>query len=233
MLPLRDNVRSTSFPIMNWLLIGVNTLVFLLQASLEPVDLHRLISTLGMTPTKLISLEPVSWITLFTSMFLHGGWFHFLSNMWTLYIFGDNVEDRMGPGRYLSFYILSGVIANLLQALVFPGSTIPAIGASGAIAGVLGGYFLLYPRARIITLIPVFVLPWMVEIYAFFYLGFWFFAQLYSGLFSLSMPTGASMGGVAWWAHIGGFIFGLFTVRIFTYRHPAYYRQYPDEFWPY
>jgi membrane associated rhomboid family serine protease len=166
-------------------------------------------------------------------MFMHGGWLHFLSNMWTLFIFGDNVEDRMGHGRYILFYLLAGLASGLLQALVAPGSTIPAIGASGAIAGVLGAYFILYPAGRVLTLIPLFIFPWFVEIPAIIYLGFWFVTQLFSGIASLNVPGAASMGGVAWWAHIGGFLFGVFAYRYFLRRmRPSYadiYPRYPDD----
>ena len=239
MLPLRDTVRSTSFPIVNWLFIGLNTVVFLYEATLSPSALNRFIVTFGVVPAQLnftnpsvLLANPLPLFTLFTHMFLHGGWFHLLSNVWILYIFGDNVEDRMGAGRYLTFYILCGLVAGIAQIVIAPNSRIPAIGASGAIAGVLGAYFLLFPRARVITLIPLVFLPWFIEIPAIFYLGFWFISQLYSGL--LSLPNAGSMGGVAWWAHIGGFVFGVIFHRLFTpRRHPAYSRRYPDEYWPY
>jgi membrane associated rhomboid family serine protease len=166
-------------------------------------------------------------------MFLHGGWFHLLSNMWILYIFGDNVEDRMGSLRYLVFYLLGGLAAASLQILVDPTSKLPSIGASGAIAAVLGAYFLLYPRARVFTLIPIIFIPWFVEIPAVVYLGIWFVSQLFSGLASLGLPETASMGGVAWFAHIGGFAFGLLFCKLFTpARHPAFTRRYPDEYYP-
>jgi membrane associated rhomboid family serine protease len=166
-------------------------------------------------------------------MFLHGGWFHIISNMWILFIFGDNVEDRMGSGRYLLFYLISGLAAAFVQVLTNPASQIPAIGASGAIAGVLGAYFLLYPRSRVITLIPIFFIPWIVEIPAIFYLGFWFVSQLFSGVAALRLPQEVAMGGVAWWAHIGGFVFGIVFYRLFTpRRHRVYTHRYPDEYFP-
>jgi membrane associated rhomboid family serine protease len=184
-------------------------------------------------PTMLLS-HPLGLIPLFTHMFLHGGWFHILSNMWVLFIFGDNVEDRLGSGRYLLFYILGGLTAGLTQAFIDPTSKIPSVGASGAIAAVLGAYFLLYPRARVYTLILLIIIPWFVEIPAIVFLGFWFISQLFSGLASLGLPASASIGGVAWFAHVGGFLFGLLLVKIFEpRRHPAYSRQYPDEYWPY
>ncbi|MDD5467152.1 MAG: rhomboid family intramembrane serine protease [Anaerolineales bacterium] len=240
MLPIRDTIRSYNFPFVNWLLIGGNALVFLFETSLSPAMLDRLIGTFGLVPARLhldnpalLASNPFVLVTLFTHMFLHGGWFHLLSNMWMLFIFGDNVEDRLGSGRYLVFYLMSGVAAGLVQAFVGPGSAIPSVGASGAIAGVLGAYFLLYPNSRVITLIPLVFIPWFVEIPSLFYLGIWFVSQLYSGLASLGLPNAASLGGVAWFAHIGGFVFGLLTIKLFLpRRHPAYQRRYPDEYYP-
>lgn len=236
MFPLRDTIRSRHFPIMNWLLLGANTLVFLFELSLGPVAVDRFIDTYALVPAHLFGDGAIYWLTLFTHMFLHGGWLHFISNMWTLFIFGDNVEDRMGPIPYLVFYLLSGVVAGLLQVSVAPGSPVAILGASGAIAGVLGAYMFLFPGARVVTLIPVFLFPWIVQIPAFFYLGFWFISQLFSGVASF----GASMmGGIAWWAHIGGFLVGLFLGRYFLLRPPPppppprYYRvpqSYPDDY---
>jgi len=239
MLPLRDTIRSYSFPIINLILIGINAAVFLFEVSLSPTALDRFIFAFGMVPAQLnltnpqaLLANPGALITLATHMFLHGGWVHFLSNMWILFIFGDNVEDRMGSGRYLFFYLLSGLASGILQAVVDPGSRIPAIGASGAIAGVLGAYFILFPGARIVTLIPIFLFPWFIEVPALLYLGFWFISQLFSGIAALNVQSAAGMGGVAWWAHIGGFLFGVFLYRLFTPRiHPAYYRRsnlFPD-----
>jgi membrane associated rhomboid family serine protease len=159
-------------------------------------------------------------MTIFSSMFLHGGWFHILSNMWVLFIFGDNIEARMGGIRYLVFYLLSGTSAGLLQALILPSSTVPMIGASGAVAGVLGAYLILYPRSRIASLVPIFFIFTLVELPAFVFLVFWFISQLYSGLFSLQ----GSAGGIAWWAHIGGFIFGIFIA--FFFRRRTVYQYY-------
>ncbi len=240
MLPLRDTVRSKGFPFINWVLIGLNALVFLYELSLSVPEFDRLVMNFGLVPARLhltnlaLLLEsPLPVITLFTHMFLHGGWLHFLSNMWILYIFGDNVEDRMGSGRYLVFYLLAGLAAAFSQALIDPASRIPSIGASGAIAGVLGAYLLMFPTARVITLIPFFFLPWFVEIPALAYLGFWFVSQLFSGLTALALPHATSMGGVAWWAHIGGFVFGMLLYRLFIPRRPpVYYREFPDEYWP-
>jgi membrane associated rhomboid family serine protease len=240
MFPLRDTIRSRTIPMVTWLIIAVNTLVFIFETSLAPQALDRLVSLYGLVPARLNIVNPLALVnqpavmlTFVTSQFLHGGWLHLISNMWTLFIFGDNVEDRLGSGRYLLFYLFGGIAAGLLQVLVMPTSRIPSVGASGAIAGVLGAYFLLYPRARVITLIPVFIFPWFVEIWAFVYLGFWFLLQLYSGVFSLGSIGGADMGGIAWWAHIGGFLFGVLTVRLIApRRNPVYTRQYLDDYWP-
>ena len=240
MFPIRDTIRSYSFPVVNWAIIGANTLVFLYQTRLGPAALEQLIRNFGMVPARLSLDNPTIWLnepfipfTLVTSQFLHGGWLHLISNMWTLYIFGDNVEDRIGSLRFLFFYLFGGIAANLLQAFVFPDSPIPAVGASGAIAAVLGAYLVLFPRSRVITLILIFFFPWFVEISAIFYLGFWFVTQLYSGVFAFGLPDGTQTGGIAWWAHIGGFLFGLLLIRLITpRRHPSKLRQYPDEYWP-
>ncbi|MFZ5809772.1 MAG: rhomboid family intramembrane serine protease [Chloroflexota bacterium] len=240
MLPIRDTIRSYSFPIVNYAIIGINTAVFLFEVSMPPALLEKFLFTFGLVPARLplthplqFLFSPLAIITLFTHMFLHGGWVHFLSNMWILFIFGDNVEDRLGSGRYLAFYILGGLAAALTQAFIDPASNAPAIGASGAIAAVLGAYFILFPAARVITLIPLFFIPWFVEISAVFFLGLWFATQFFSGVAALSTPGGVNMGGVAWFAHIGGFVFGILTIKLFTpRRHPAFYRMYPDEYYP-
>ena len=238
MFPLRDTVRSRTFPVVNYGLIAINALIFLFEASLGPQGFINLLDTLGVVPASISLAQPLNVFTLFTSMFLHGSWFHLISNMWTLYIFGDNVEDRMGSVRYLVFYLLAGVVSGLVHVVVSiavygvdsPLAQTPTVGASGAIAGVLGAYFILYPRSRVITLIPLLILPWFVEIPAFIYLGFWFFSQLSSGL--LSLGSYGAFGGIAWWAHIGGFIVGLLLVKLFTRRPRAYEYWYPDEYWP-
>jgi len=224
MFPLRDSIRSRSFPIVNWILIAASVLVFLLEQAIEfgfgEVALARFLAQFSLVPSEFSFLNPIAYIPIFTSMFLHGGWFHLISNMWILYIFGDNVEDRMGSLRYLVFYLASGFAAGLTHVVFTSNSSLPTVGASGAIAGVLGAYMLLFPRARVVTLIPLFILPWFVEIPAVIYLGVWFLSQISSGLLSI----GAMMpfGGIAWWAHIGGFVFGLLLVRIFARRPRAY-----------
>lgn len=236
MIPLRDTIRSRSFPLVNLSIIALNVLVFIYEISLSPSGLDRLIATYGLVPDRLhltrpllLLNNPLPLITMFSHMFLHGGWLHIISNMWVLFIFGDNVEDRMGSGRYFVFYIMSGLASGLTQSLIAPTSRVPAIGASGAIAGVLGAYFILYPAGRVLTLIPIFIIPWFVEIPAIVFLGFWFITQLFSGLLALNVPNAANMGGVAWWAHIGGFMFGILAHRLFIRNiHPDYYRRYPS-----
>ncbi len=225
MLPIRDTVRSTSFPIVTWLFIALNAVVFLYEISLPSFELNALIMTFGLIPGLLELSEPLRLIqnpilplTFMTHMFMHGGWLHFLSNMWILFIFGDNVEDRMGSIRFLVFYLISGFIGALIQAYMYPNSFVPAIGASGAIAGVLGAYWVLFPKAKVITLIPLIFVPWFIEIPAVFYLGIWLVTQIYFGISSL--PSSGIMGGVAWWAHIGGFVFGLLFHRLFLQQAP-------------
>lgn len=242
MFPLRDTVRARSFPIINIAIIVVNVLVFLFEDALGTTRLDQLIGVFGLMPAKVSLVQPLTWITLFTSMFLHGSWFHLISNMWALFIFGDNVEDRMGPARYLIFYLFSGLVAGLVHTGVtdyFFGANsvqanLPTIGASGAIAAVLGGYLILYPKARVITLVPLFVLPWFIEISAYVYLGFWFLTQLFPGLLSLGSigNFGGDMGGIAWWAHIGGFVFGMLMVRLFVRPRRVYRQWHQDEYWP-
>lgn len=230
MIPLQDTVRSRSFPVVNWLLIIANVMAFfLLLTTGRHAD--AIVATLGVVPARLLSHPTLfQLLTVLTSMFLHGGWAHLISNMLALYIFGDNVEDRMGSGRYLLFYMLCGVAAAGVHIVFNPTSTVPTIGASGAISGVLAAYLILFPTARVITLVPMFFLPWFVEIPAVIYLGGWFLSQLLNGV--LTVVTGAqAFGGVAWWAHVGGFVAGLILVRLFTQRYRVQ-RVYVDEFYP-
>lgn len=215
MIPLYDTVRTRKFPFINLLLITVNVLAFLYELQLGPAALERFIFTWGLVPADLTSNLASAWMTIFTAMFLHGGWFHLLSNMWFLYIFGDNVEARLGGVRYLIFYLLSGVAAVFLQAYLLPASSVPMIGASGAIAGVLGAYLISFPRSRIASLVPILFIFTIIEIPAVIFLVLWFLSQLYSGWFAMQ---GASASGIAWWAHIGGFIFGVSMVSFFARR---------------
>lgn len=224
MFPLRDTIPSRHFPYVNYGLIALNLLAFFVQVS---VDYEYVVYTFGMIPLRFTSPEVYGmertdlgvYLPFFTNMFLHGGIGHILGNLWTLYIFGDNVEDRMGKGGYLLFYLLCGVLASGTHYWLSPLSEVPAIGASGAISGVMGAYMFLFPKSRILMLIPILFIPWFFEISAFVYLGFWFLLQLFSGWQDLSAP--GDMGGVAFWAHIGGFVAGVLLFRLFLWRPPA------------
>lgn len=215
MLPLKDNIPSRTFPIITVGIILVNISVFIWELTLKDIEREQVFRYLGLIPkemtlalTERIELIPYNLLTVFTSMFLHGGLFHILGNMLYLWIFGNNVEDSFGHGRFLLFYILSGIFAALSQYLYDPLANVPMIGASGAVSGVLGAYLILYPYARVVTAVFIFIFIKLVELPAFIFLTFWFFMQvLYSGL-----------EGVAWYAHIGGFVFGLLIGRVFGFR---------------
>jgi membrane associated rhomboid family serine protease len=215
MIPLYDKLRPRRFPWITWALIGLNGLVFYYELTLGETGLYRLIQAWGLIPSHLLANPQTAWITVFSSMFIHGGWFHLISNMWMLLIFGDNIEDRLGGARYLAFYLLSGIAAALLQIFLIPASGMPIVGASGAIAGLLGAYMLLFPHAHIASLLPILFIFTLVEVPAVVFLGFWFLSQLFSGWLALQ---GAGSSGIAWWAHIGGFTFGMLGVRFFVRR---------------
>jgi rhomboid family protein len=246
MIPIKDTIHSRSFPLVTWLLVAVNILVFvLIELPLGPVQFNRLVSTYGVTPNLcaapvLGSLSAATFprlgvlfsgcaIPLFTSMFLHGGWVHLIGNMWVLIIFGDNVEDRLGSLRYLIFYLVCGVVSGMTQAFISPNSQVPAIGASGAIAGVLAAYLVFFPGARVVTFIPLFFLPWFINIPAVIFIVIWFLLQFFSGIFSMAATV---TGGVAYWAHIGGFICGLLLVWLFAGGSRNRPPTYPDEYHP-
>jgi membrane associated rhomboid family serine protease len=216
MIPLYDTVRSHKFPFVTLALISANLLIFLFETQLNAYSLQRFIFTWGLIPGRFLADPFTGWLFIITSMFLHGGWLHIVSNMWVLFIFGNNVEASMGGLRYLIFYILAGTAAALLQVYIQPASLTPLIGASGAIAGVLGAYLILFPRARIASLVFLFIIFTIVEIPASILLLLWLGLQVYSGLFSVQGS------GIAWWAHIGGFIFGAVMVSFFAIRRRAY-----------
>lgn len=226
MIPLKDDIPSKTFPIVNITLIVINVVVFFFELMLGS-HLQVFIEQFGVIPIKYfyegiqLSTGEVIYfsdysriIPLFSSIFLHGGWFHLFGNMLYLWIFGDNVEDRMGHFRYLIFYILCGLSASITHIIMNSESSVPTIGASGAIAGVLGAYMFLYPNAKVIVLLPIFIFFEVIQLPALFVLGLWFVMQLFQGTLALSVESSAT-GGVAWWAHIGGFIFGAITVHIF------------------
>jgi rhomboid family protein len=215
-IPLRDTIPSRRLPFVNLTLIAVNVVCFVYELS-QGHHAHRLIETFGLVPARLIRLPPVGLITLVTSAFLHSGWLHLLGNMLSLYIFGDNVEDRLGHLRYLVFYLLSGVAAGLAQAYTAPHSIIPMIGASGAIAGVCGAYFVFFPTARVVTLVPIFFFFQIIEIPAVVFLLLWFLMQVFYGLATVSV-AGREVGGIAFWAHAGGFVFGMLAGPLLSRR---------------
>ncbi len=202
MFPVSDVIPSRTVPFVTVGLIVVNVLVFFYQLSLGPAALHAFLSTYAVIPAWF-------WLpSLFTSQFLHAGWMHIIGNMLYLWIFGDNVEDRLGHALYLVFYLGAGATAAILQVFFNPDSTLPMVGASGAIAGVMGAYFVLYPQSRVLTAIFIVFFFDLVEIPAVFFLGIWFVMQLVSGVGSLGAGTAAG-GGTAFWAHVGGFAVGV------------------------
>ena len=214
MIPIRDTTVSKSLPVVTWTIMGLNGLVFLLQLSMPAGTLEGFIYQYGLVPAKFTVPSIAAWFSfpasLFTFvsyMFLHGSFMHFVGNMWFLYLFGDNVEDHLGAVRYIGFYLAGGLVAGACHFLLNPHSPMPTIGASGAIAAVMGGYFLRYPRARILTLIPIIIIPLFIEIPAFLFLGAWFVIQF----FNAAGSGGGS--GIAWWAHVGGFLAGMILIR--------------------
>lgn len=226
MLPLKDDQPRYSTPYVNTTLIVVNILIYFYEWTLGPRGGQAFIQVFGEVPSHLASFLsgsprytlPQVVIPFFTSMFLHGGWWHVIGNMWFLYIFGDNVEDYLGHFKYIVFYLLAGLLAMGTQVAIYPQSNVPTVGASGAIAGVLGAYFLLYPRARVLTWFFVFVLylpAWIV-------LGEWIVIQFFNGAAVLSMAPSRDIGGVAFWAHVGGFIAGMVMIKIFPERQRRY-----------
>ncbi len=230
MLPLSDHNPRRTVPVITIVIIALNVLMFFWEVSLGR-DLERVLISFAFIPKRF-------WVPgylipnlerMLISMFLHGGFLHIASNMLYLWIFGDNIEDRLGHFRFAVFYLLCGAIAALAHAFANPSSTMPAIGASGAIAGVLGGYLIVFPRARVTTLIPIFFFITIREIPAVVLLGFWFVLQLFSGVGSLGVPAAQNVGGVAYFAHIGGFVAGMLLIVLMggTRRRP----EAPPVFW--
>lgn len=208
MIPLRDVIPSRTTPYVTIGIIVLNALMFLWELSVGS-QIDRFLFTFGLVPANFL------WSRVLTSMFVHGGWLHFGGNMLYLWIFGDNVEDRVGHGRFIVFYLLCGIAAALAQTAMAPDSPVPMVGASGAIAGVMGAYFVLYPRSRIVTLVPLFVFVQIMEVPAILFLGIWFFMQFISGVGSIATVTARNSGGVAFWAHVAGFVAGVAGVMVF------------------
>jgi membrane associated rhomboid family serine protease len=214
MIPIRDNIPSSTVPFVTYGLITANALVFWLEIQLGS-RLDLFIDQFALVPVRFHAAhDPVTrYLPVVSSMFLHGGLMHLVGNMLYLHIFGDNVEDQLGHGRYLVFYLTCGIVAGVAQAVLFPHSKLPMVGASGAIAGVTGAYFVLFRNARVLTIVPIFFYVQMIHVPAFLFLLLWFVMQIASGTAALGMQ-GADVGGVAWWAHIGGFVAGMVLGRI-------------------
>jgi len=235
MIPLKDDTPRLTTPYINYFLVALNTAIFLFQQLLDRPAHDAFLYQFGMVPARVTGAlhgAPdaslgLGVLTIFTSMFLHANWLHLISNMWALWIFGDNIEDHLGHFRYLLFYFGTGLAASLLHIAFNFGAQIPSVGASGAIAGVMGAYFLLYPSARVLTLIPFFII-YFTWLPAWLVLGYWFVAQFLAGAAtSLTSARDASQGGIAFWAHVGGFIAGLALIKLF----PAQPRRYRYTDW--
>ena len=217
MIPIRDENPASLAPVMTRILIGLNVGAFFYELSLGPA-LRDFMMQWGLVPVRLAAgLASGLGITLLTSMFLHGGWMHLIGNMWYLGIFGDNVEDRLGHFGYLAFYLVSGLVGGLLHYHFNATSEMPTVGASGAIAGVLGGYLVAFPRARVLTLVPLFPFFQLMALPAVVVLGLWFLFQFLIGFLSLAW---SAAGGIAWWGHIGGFAFGALAMLVLGGRRP-------------
>ncbi len=235
MLPIRDTIPRQNPPIATWLLILANSVVFLFELMMPQPVLQQFLHWFGIVPARFthpdwalsVGFPLHDYWPFLTSMFLHGGWTHIIGNMWTLWIFGDNVEDRMGPVRFVIFYLLCGLAAGIVHCFTNPHSTLPTVGASGAVAGVMGAYFFLFPYSRLVVLFPVLFFPLFFELPAVTYLGFWVLSQVFSG--TLSLGDARQVGGVAWWAHVGGFATGLVLQFFFVRRGRAYRRPSRDE----
>jgi membrane associated rhomboid family serine protease len=222
MFPLRDTLRTRIRPWLTILLVLLNAAVFAFELSLAPEQLERLVATLGLTPARFadprwrarFGLTPADFWPFLSSLFLHAGLLHAASNLWFLWIFGDNIEERLGSLRFLAFYLACGVLAGAVHVIAEPTSQVPAIGASGAVAGVMGAYLRLFPRGKVLTLVPVFIFPLFVELPAVVFLGLWLLSQAVGA----SLSDSGLHGGVAFFAHLGGFAAGWLTVHGFEPR---------------
>lgn len=213
MIPLSDINPRRTFPIVNYLIIAINIAVFILELGAYNTD--TFITRYAFTPAHFSLLSPASYLNVLYAMFMHGSLMHILGNMWFLHIFGDNIEDEFGHVRYALFYLSGGVVATLVQYAVMPGSIIPLLGASGAVAAVAGAYFLLFRDSQVRSIVTLLVIWTIVRVPAWIILGYWFAVQLFSGVASLG---GQDVGGVAFFAHIGGFVFGLIATQVFRPR---------------
>jgi membrane associated rhomboid family serine protease len=226
MIPIRDDTPRYSTPFVNYFLIGLNVVVFLFELSLDVRTRAAFMAQFGVVPAWITGALPsyvhaqhgFSLLPILTSMFLHASWLHLIANMWVLWIFGDNIEDYLGHFLYLVFYLLSGIAASLLHIFFNLGSTIPSVGASGAIAGVMGAYFVLYPSARVLTLVPIIFFFSFIWLPAWIVLGYWFVVQFLSGAATSIAYSSQTGGGIAFWAHVGGFVAGVVMIKILPQR---------------
>lgn len=220
MIPLRDTIRPSRFPVVTVSIIVVNILIFTFEATLPRAELQHFVTTFGLIPAlqlQMFQQAPFSvatWIPMVTSMFLHGGWFHVLGNMLYLWVFGDNIEDVLGRGKFLLLYLLAGFAGGLAHIASAPQSIIPTIGASGAVAGILGAYFITFPHSRVLALVPLLFIVTFVELPAVLFLFLWIGLQLVNGVIGIMGPQNM----VAWWAHIGGFAAGMLLIKILITR---------------
>lgn len=212
MIPLRDSTRSLSFPVITVAIILINLLLFYNISQLSDDEANQLFYLFGLVPGYYFKYQtiPLDYLPFVSSMFLHGSWMHVISNMWILWLFGDNVEDHMGKIKFLIFYLICGIIAALVHFFIYPSSDVPVVGASGAVAGIMGAYFIMFRNAKVLTLVPPFFL---VNIPAWVYLGFWFITQFWGGAADLFISTSSEQ--IAFWAHVGGFAAGVFLYRFF------------------
>jgi membrane associated rhomboid family serine protease len=233
MFPLQDTNPSRSVPVVTWFLVLANVIVFFFELSMDPHELNAFIHMFGVVPKQFLADPNIfELITIFSAMFMHGGWMHLIGNMWALLIFGDNVEDRVGHVRYLLFYLVCGTIAALTHIYLGSMPSAPMIGASGAVAGVLGAYAVLFPGAKVMTVIPIGFIPFFLQIPAYYYLGIWFLMNLLPGLLSLPSTAAERAGeNIAVLAHVGGFVAGALLVKLVERRD--YQRWHPDEYRPY
>ena len=235
MIPIRNAVPSRYPPVITWMLIATNCLVFLFQDSLSPDELELFVRQFALIPARYSAafasgetdLAAVDFVPFFTMMFLHGGWLHLILNMWTLWLFGPAIEDRLGHLRYLAFYLACGLAASAAHAMFNPTSIVPALGASGAIAGILGCYMRLFPLARVVVVVPILFIPLFFEVHAFVFIGLWFLIQVLQSMMALLLPSAS--GDVAWWAHVGGFVAGFALGPLLVGSERRYRIYSPDE----
>jgi membrane associated rhomboid family serine protease len=232
MIPIRNAVPSRDPPVVTWILIAINCLVFLFQDSLSPDELELFLRQFALIPARYsealdTDLNAADILPFFSMMFLHGGWLHLILNMWTLWLFGPTIEDRMGHARYLAFYLACGLTASVAHFMFNPTSIVAALGASGAIAGILGCYMRLFPMARVVVVVPILFIPLFFEVYAYVFISLWFLIQVLQSMMALLLPSAS--GDVAWWAHVGGFIAAFALSPLLVRSHQGYRPYYPDE----